>query len=117
MLVAPEGEHDECHLRPLEEHTLEGEREPVPVRDGAPPVRGGPLRCRQLPLEDRLLVVQGGHAARAQHRFAQPLHAEHQQERADDEAQGIRRDRGECGPERGHHDREDGDRRHGTVSG
>src|SRR5204862_63633 len=79
-------------LEALEQHALEREREAVPVEPRALLVRSR-LRLRDLAREDRILVVEGLVAARAQDRLAQPLQPEREQQRADEEAE--RRDRDE----------------------
>src|SRR5205814_890742 len=88
----------ELHL-PLEQHALEGEREPVPVDSRPLDVRGA-LGFGELPREDRVLVVQGLVPARTQDRLAQPLQAEDEQERADDDPQPAERDHRQGGSER-----------------
>jgi len=77
------------------------------VRDGA--LRCEAARCATASFlwEDRLLVVQGGHATGAQHRFAQPLHAEHQQDRADDGRRAFVGIAVSAGPSGSHHDGEE----------
>ena len=102
-LRAAEGEHDEHDLESLEQHALERKREAVPVEAGALDLRGA-ARFGELLREERVLVVQRLVAAGAQDRLAQPLQAEDEQERADDEPQRLQRDRGERRPERGHDD-------------
>ena len=82
-----ERQDDERHLEPLQEHALEREGEAVPIEPGALVTRSG-FGLRSSSREDRVLVVQRLEAARAQDRLAQPLEAEDEQQRADDESQG-----------------------------
>ena len=69
------------------------------------PARSLAARCRgllALRAEGLVLVVQRLVAARAQDRLAQPLQPEREQQRADDEAKRLDRDRAERRPERRH---------------
>ena len=81
----------------------------TPLNASVKPYQSSPARCRrrgapascELAREDRLLVVQRLEAAGAQDRLAQPLQAEGEQQRADDEAQGVDRDDASAPAERG----------------
>ncbi len=99
-LVA-EGDHDEDDFQALEEHALEGEGEGVPVADAAPGLPGRGLGGGDLPQVRARLVVQGLVAGRPEHGLAQPLEAEDQQQRADDEAQAGQRQVADRGADRG----------------
>ena len=85
-LRAAEREDDEHDLEPLQQHAFEREDEAVPVDARALDVRRT-LGFGKLPREDRVLVVECLVAARAQDRLPQPLQAEDEQQRADDEPQ------------------------------
>ena len=104
-LRAAERDHDEDDLEPLEQHALErdGERVPVEAETSFVPGRRGLLA---LLAERLVLVVQILEAARAEDRLAQPLQSEREQQRADDEAERVDRDRAERRPERGDEQRE-----------
>ena len=65
----------------------------------------GRRRPLALCAERLVLVVQILEAARAQDRLAQPLQPEREQQRADDEAKRVDRDRAERRPERRHDER------------
>jgi len=68
----------------------------------------------ELARVDRVLVVQVLVAARAQDRLAQPLQAEDQEQRADDEPEDVDRDERQRRPERGD-DRQEHDRGRGHA--
>ena len=77
---------------PLNERVKAYQSETRSARSG----RG--LRGGQLGAEDLILVVQRLVALGAQHRLAQPLQAEHQQQPADHEAQPAQRNQVRAGP-------------------
>ena len=82
--VEAEGDDDEDDLEALEEDALEGDDEAEPVE---PELALGTGRAggRKLLLEDRVLVVDGLETGGAENRLAQPLEAEDEKERADEE--------------------------------
>ena len=102
-LSAPERHHDEGDLEALEEHTLEGDGERVPVVTGFA-ARGA--QQRDLGLVDRLFVVHGLEPAGAQDRLPQPLQTEQEQQGADDEPHRIDRQMRERRAEQGHDHRQ-----------
>ncbi len=85
--VAAERQRDEDHLEAFEQHALERERERVGVGHQAESPGRGRFRRRQLLAVDRVLVVQVLVPAGPQDRLAQPLQAEDQQQRADEQPQ------------------------------
>src|SRR5207237_8000315 len=104
-LRAAKRDDDERDLEAFEQYALEREGEAVPVDAAALE----PLRCArllQLLGEDRVLVMQGLEAARAQDGLAQPLKPEREQQPADDEPERVQRDDGQRRAERSDDDRE-----------
>src|SRR5437764_983534 len=90
---------------PLEQHSLEREGEAVPV-ESCPLFPRSRSRAFELAGEDRVLVVERLVAARAQDRLSQPLQAEREQQRADDQPKRRKRDKRQCWAERSDDHRE-----------
>ena len=94
----PERDHDEYDLEPFEQYSLERDRERVPIHRRPCGTRhAGCLLA--LGSERRTLVVQRLVAAGAKNRLSQPLETEDQEERSDNEAQGVDREQAERGTE------------------
>ena len=90
-----DNEHD---LDPLQQHGLEGGRAGDPVQPVRPPLWGFG-QCARLAREGGVLVVQSDDSDGAQDRLAQPAQAEHEQQDADCELQGTKRNGAQQRPE------------------
>ena len=109
----PDGDDNERDLDPLQQHGLEGGRAGDPVQPVRPPLWGFG-QCARLAREGGVLVVQSDDSDRPQDRLAQPAQAEHEQQDADRELQGVKRNGAQQRPEGDDDQRECGQRGRGA---